>query len=58
MLLAEYIQATPRGGRCRVRIYERATLGELPVVVCTELNDNEGRSITNAAEQIADGPGP
>jgi hypothetical protein len=28
-------------------------LGELPVVLCTELRDNEGMSITNAAEQIA-----
>lgn len=26
---------------------------ELPVVICTEVPDNEGMSITNAAEQIA-----
>ncbi len=51
MLVSDYIHRTPRGGRARVRIYEDA--GELPVVVCTEMPDNEGMSITNAAEQIA-----
>ena len=51
MLVSDYVHPTPRGGRCRIRIYEEA--GELPVVLCTELPDNEGTSITNAAEQIA-----
>jgi len=46
------ILPTPRGGRCRVRIYQ-GDVDELPVVICTELPDNEGMSITNAAEQIA-----
>jgi hypothetical protein len=47
----DYIRPTLRGGRCRMRIYHDGD--ELPVVVCTELPDNEGMSITNAAEQIA-----
>jgi hypothetical protein len=47
----DYIRPTLRGGRCRMRIYQDGD--ELPVVVCTELSDNEGISITNAAEQIA-----
>jgi len=51
MLVSDYNHPTPHGGRCRVRIYEES--GELPVVVCTEPPDNEGMSITNAAEQIA-----
>ena len=34
-----------------MRIYQDGD--DLPVVVCTELPDNEGMSITNAAEQIA-----
>jgi hypothetical protein len=51
MLVSDYVHPTPRGGRYRIRIYEEA--GELPVVLCTELPDNEGTSITNAAEQIA-----
>lgn len=54
MLVSDYIHPAPRGGRCRVRIYEASSrAGELPVVVCTEPPDNEGMSITNAAEQIA-----
>src|SRR5215208_6039880 len=50
-LTHDYIHPTPHGGRCRVRIYEDTT--ELPIIVCTELTDNPGMSITNAAEQIA-----
>lgn len=53
MLVNDYIHPAPRGGRCRVRIYEASSrAGELPVV-CTEPPDNEAMSITNAAEQIA-----
>jgi hypothetical protein len=52
----DYIRPTARGGRCRMRIYQDGD--ELPVVVCTELPDNEGMSITNAAGQIAASPGP
>jgi hypothetical protein len=50
-LIHDYSHPTPHGGRCRVRIYDATTV--LPVIVCTELTDNPGQSITNAAEQIA-----
>jgi hypothetical protein len=40
-----------------VRIYQGGInpgdVDELPVVICTEVPDNEGMSIRNAAEQIA-----
>jgi hypothetical protein len=48
---------TPHGGQCRVRIYQGGIYpgesDELPVVICTELPDNEGMSIRVAAKQIA-----
>jgi hypothetical protein len=50
-LTHDYIHPTPHGGRCRVRIYDATTV--VPVIVCTELTDNPGQSITNAAKQIA-----
>jgi hypothetical protein len=50
-LTYDYIHPTPHGGRCRIRIYDHTT--KMPVIVCTELTDNPGQSITNAAEQIA-----
>jgi hypothetical protein len=49
MKLHDYTHPTPHGGHCRVRIYDG------PVVVCTEPLNNEGMSITNAAEVIAAG---
>ena len=60
-LAANYIHPTPHQGRCRVRIYRP----DLPVegsvrfprdeavVICTELKNNPGMSITQAAERIA-----
>ena len=39
------------GGRCRIRIYQGE--GELPVVVCTQLPDNDNTSVTNMAEYLA-----
>jgi hypothetical protein len=36
---------------CHVQVYEGA--GTLPVVIATELDDNEGTSITNAAGEVA-----
>ena len=51
MLIHDYEHPTPRGGRCRIRVFEGS--GALPVVICTEPPDNLGQSITNAAEQIA-----
>ncbi len=38
--------------RCRIRLY-LGDEGEAPVVICSELPDNPGTSITNAAEFIA-----
>lgn len=53
-LVSDYTAATPRGGRCRVRIFEPED-PEIDkfVVILTELRDNPGTSITNAAEEIA-----
>lgn len=53
-LAHDYIHPTPGDGRCRVRLYlpddpERDT----SVVICTELPENPGKSITNAEEYIA-----
>jgi hypothetical protein len=58
-LAADYIHPTPHQGRCRVRIYrpdlpeEGSVARDEAVVICTELEDNEGMSITNSAERIA-----
>jgi hypothetical protein len=45
-LAADYIHLTPRGGRCRVRVYLPDEEIDAPVVVCSELPTNEGTSIT------------
>jgi hypothetical protein len=52
-LATDYIHPTPRGGRCRVRIYLPEEEIDAPLVVCSELPTNEGASITYAAEQLA-----
>lgn len=52
-LAADYTHPTPHGGRCRVRIYLPDEEVDAPVVVCSELSDNRGMSVTNAAERIA-----
>ena len=44
---------TPRGGKCRVRVWHPDEEQDAPVVVCTELPTNEGSSITYASEQLA-----
>ena len=51
-LAADYIHPTPHGGRCRIRVYLPEE-EDAPVVVCSELPDNRGMSVTNAAERIA-----
>jgi hypothetical protein len=46
------------GGRlaqCRVRIYLPDDIRDAPVVICSELPNNPGGSITNSAETIAAG---
>lgn len=52
-LAADYIHPTPHAGRCRVRVYLPHEEGDAPVVICSELPDNRGVSVTNAAERIA-----
>jgi hypothetical protein len=39
------------GGRCRIRIYQEG--GRAPVVICTQLPDNDNTSVTNMAEYLA-----
>ncbi|HKH76475.1 MAG TPA: hypothetical protein VKA51_05910 [Rubrobacteraceae bacterium] len=53
-LTADYVRPTPGRGRCRVRVFLPDELErDAPMVVCTELPDNPGQSVTNAAERIA-----
>ena len=52
-LATDYIHPTPRGGRCRVRVYLPEEERDAPVVICSELPTNDGASITYAAEQLA-----
>jgi hypothetical protein len=44
-----------RPARCRVRTYLTDDLCDAPVVICSELSNNPGGSITNSAEVIAAG---
>ena len=39
------------GGKCRIRIYQED--GHAPVVICSQLPDNENTSVTNMAEYLA-----
>ena len=41
------------GGKCRIRIYRED--GRAPVVVCSQLPDNDNTSVTNMAEYLAAG---
>jgi hypothetical protein len=52
-LASDYIHPTPRAGRCRIRIYLPEEEQDTPVVICSELPNNEGTSVTYAAEQLA-----
>jgi hypothetical protein len=52
-LASDYIHPTPRGGRCRVRVYLPEEERDAPVVIRSELPTNEGSSITYVAEQLA-----
>ena len=58
-LASDYIHpfkdAGGRPARCRVRIYLPEDLHDTPVVICSELSNNPGGSITNSAEVIAAG---
>ena len=50
---SDYIHPTPRGGRCRVRVYLPEDKRDAPVVICSELPNNDGSSVTYSAHQIA-----
>src|SRR5918992_2960752 len=39
------------GGKCRIRIYRED--GHAPVVICSQLQDNDNTSVTNMAEYLA-----
>jgi hypothetical protein len=39
------------GGKCRIRIYREE--GRSPMVVCSQLPDNDNTSVTNMAEYLA-----
>ena len=55
-LASSHVQPTPRGGRCRIRIFvpdeEGELLGDRAVVVCSEMEGNPGAGVTEAAEEI------
>jgi hypothetical protein len=50
-----YKDAGGRPSHCRVRIYLPDDVLDAPVIVCSELPNNPGGSITNSAEVIAAG---
>jgi hypothetical protein len=50
-----YKDAGGRPAHCRVRIYLPDDVLDAPVVICSELPNNPGGSITNSAETIAAG---
>jgi hypothetical protein len=52
-LASDYIHPTPRGGRCRIRVYLPEEEQDALVVICSELPNNGGTSVTYAAEQLA-----
>ena len=52
-LVSDYIHPTPRHGRCRIRVYLPEAEREAPVVICSELPNNEGPSVTNSAHWLA-----
>jgi hypothetical protein len=58
-LASDYIHPfKDAGGRlshCRIRIYLPDDVLDAPVIVCSELPNNPGGSITNSAETIAAG---
>jgi hypothetical protein len=50
-----YKDAGGRPAHCRVRIYLPDDMRDAPVVVCSEVPNNPGGSITNSAEVLAAG---
>ena len=58
-LASDYIHpdkdAGGRSAHCRIRIYLANDMHDAPIVICSELPNNPGRSITDSAETIAAG---
>jgi hypothetical protein len=52
-LLSDYIHPTPRGGRCRIRVYLPDDERDSSIVICSELPNNDGSSVIYSAHQIA-----
>jgi hypothetical protein len=52
-LASDYVHPTPRHGRCRIRVYLPKDERDAPVVICSELPNNEGSSVTYSAHQLA-----
>jgi hypothetical protein len=50
-----YKDAGGRPSHCRIRIYLPDDVRDAPVVICSEVPNNPGGSITNSAETIAAG---
>jgi hypothetical protein len=50
-----YKDAEGRPSHCRVRIYLPEDMHDVPVVICSEVPNNPGGSITDSAETIAVG---
>jgi hypothetical protein len=58
-LASDYINPYKDAGgdstRCRVRIYLPEDMHDSPVVICSEVPNNPGGSVTNSAEAVAAG---
>ena len=58
-LASDYIHPYKDAGghpaHCRVRIYLPEEMHDVPVVICSELSNNPGGSITSSAEVVAEG---
>jgi hypothetical protein len=52
-LASDYIHPTPRGGRRHIRMFLPEVEQDAPVVICSELPNNGGTSVTYAAERLA-----
>ena len=52
-LASDYIHPTPRGGRCRIRIYLPEEARDAVAVICSEVPNNPGTSATNAVGRVA-----
>jgi hypothetical protein len=50
-----YKDAGGRPSHCRIRIYLPEDMYDVPIVICSELPNNPGGSITNSVEVIAAG---